>query len=83
MNKIAIWITGISFLCLGSFYSPTVAAKGKKKTRIFEEFDIKGDVQRPDIGIFISKVNLDKAYELKLRESFIPKIKESIKKKPF
>ena len=83
MNKIAISIIGLSILCLGSLYSPTVAAKGKKKTRIFEEFDIKGDVQRPDIGIFISKVNLDKAYELKLRESFIPKIKESIKKKPF
>ena len=58
-------------------------AKGKKPSIQFEEDIIKGEVQKPDVNIFISKMNLDKAYELKLRESFIPKIKESIKKKPF
>ena len=52
---------------------------------MFDEnvFTIEGEIQRPDINIFIVKKNLDKAYELKLRESFIPKIKESMKKKPF
>ena len=52
---------------------------------VFEEnvFTIEGEIQRPDVNIFIVKKNLDKAYELKLRESFIPKIKESMRKRPF
>ena len=46
-------------------------------------FEVQGKIQVPKINIPILKKNLDKAYELKLRESFIPKIKESMKKKPF
>ena len=58
-------------------------AKGKKPSIQFDVDVIEGEIQKPDLPTIISKMNLDKAYELKLRESFIPKIKESIKKKPF
>ena len=75
----------ISCLCLWSLPLVALAQDDQTDEQMFDEnvFTIEGEVQRPDINIFIVKKNLDKAYELKLRESFIPKIKESMKKKPF
>ena len=78
MKNNLFWIAGFVML-----FPSFAQAKGKKTVLTFEDVEIEGEVQRPDIKIYISKMNLDKAYELKLKESFIPKIKESIKKKPF
>ena len=76
------------FMCLMASFAWSVSAKAQDSEPTDEMFDenvftIEGEIQRPDINIFIVKKNLDKAYELKLRESFIPKIKESMKKRPF
>jgi hypothetical protein len=50
---------------------------------VIEETVIEGKVQKPEITIFISRQNLDTDYNLVLRESFIPKIVQSLEKKPF
>ena len=44
---------------------------------------IKGEYLKPDITVIISRENLNKAYDLRLDESFLDKIKESVKQPPF
>ena len=53
------------------------------QTYIDEAIEIEGEVQLPSVQIFISRQNLNSDYELELEESFIPKIVESVEKKPF
>ena len=50
---------------------------------IFEEFSVTGRVQKPVIDIFMRRQNLHTDYKLELRESFLPKIIETVEKKPF
>ena len=50
---------------------------------VFETVDITGEVQKPEITIFITRQNLDTNYEFSLRESFIPRIIESVERQPF
>lgn len=59
------------------------AAYAQAHHLVFEEQVIKGRVQKPEITIFITRQNLHTNYELELRQSFIPKIVESVNKKPF
>ncbi len=44
---------------------------------------ISGVVQKPTIDIVLSRQNLEPKYTLVLKESFLPKILESINQKPF
>jgi hypothetical protein len=44
---------------------------------------VEGRVQKPVIDIFMRRQNLHTDYKLELRESFLPKIVESVEKKPF
>ena len=51
---------------------------------IFEETVIEGEVQKPEIAVYIGRQNLSKAYKLEpLKKSFLPKIIEALKKPPF
>ena len=63
-------------LCSGLAWSQT-------RRLVFEETAIEGKVQKPEITIFITRQNLHTDYQLDLRESFIPKIVESVEMKPF
>ena len=49
----------------------------------FKEQTIVGKIQKPEIEIYITKQNLTPKYALELRESFLPKIVQSVEKKPF
>ena len=50
----------------------------------FEAAEITGEVQKPEIAIYIGRENLSKAYLLTpLKESFLSKITEALKKPPF
>ena len=49
----------------------------------FEELVIEGEVQKPEITVVISRENLNKAYLIELKESFLHKILESVRKAPF
>ena len=61
------------------FCSQAVAAP-----TIFEETVIEGEVQKPEIAVYIGRQNLSKAYKLEpLKKSFLPKIIEALKKPPF
>ena len=50
----------------------------------FEAEEIIGEVQKPEITVYIGRENLSKAYKLNpLKESFLSKITEAVKKAPF
>lgn len=49
----------------------------------FKETNVVGKIQKPEIQILITKQNLTPKYDLELRESFLPKIVESVDAKPF
>jgi hypothetical protein len=40
-------------------------------------------IQKPEIAIVLTKQNLTPRYDLELKESFLPKVIESVEKKPF
>mgnify|MGYP003342654947 CR=1 FL=1 len=48
----------------------------------FEEV-LKVKVQRPEVSYVLTKPDLTPRYELDLKESFLPRIEESVKEKPF
>ena len=41
-------------------------------------FVVQGEVQKPEVFMLINRNNASKAYELELRESFVPKILEML-----
>lgn len=59
------------------------AANAQSRRLVFEETIIEGKVQKPEITIFITRQNLNTDYQLELRESFIPRIVESVERAPF
>jgi hypothetical protein len=68
-------------VALGVLLAGTAQAQGRRL--VFEETVIEGEVQKPEITIFITRQNLGTEYVLELKESFIPKIIKSVEKKPF
>jgi hypothetical protein len=44
---------------------------------------IKGEEHRPDFTVLIDRENLSKAYEMELKESFLPKIQKALERAPF
>jgi hypothetical protein len=41
------------------------------------------EVQKPTVTLFVSRQNINTDATLELRESFVPRIIESVEKKPF
>jgi hypothetical protein len=68
-------------IVIGCMLAGTADAQGRRL--VFEETVIEGEVQKPEITIFITRQNLGTEYVLELKESFIPKIIKSVEKKPF
>ena len=48
-----------------------------------DDLVIVGEVQKPEVTVVISRENLNKKFELELKESFLPKIVDAVKKPPF
>jgi hypothetical protein len=61
--------------------SPGVARAERAIT--FDDQTLVGKIQKPEIQILITKQNLTPKYELELKESFLPKIVQSVDSKPF
>jgi hypothetical protein len=59
------------------------AASAQGRRLILTEERIEGKIQKPEITIFITRQNLNSNYNLVLDESFVPKILESVERKPF
>lgn len=68
-------------LLAGVLGSPAHAQE--RRRLVLGEFEVEGKVQKPEITIFITRQNLDTEFQLELKESFIPRIVESVEKKPF
>ena len=71
------------FLWVLAWTSFVGAASAQSRRLILTEEKIEGKIQKPEITIFITRQNLNTNYNLELKESFIPKIVESVEKKPF
>jgi hypothetical protein len=77
MRLIITWFVGLASV------GGTSVAHAQSRRLIFEDIAVEGRVQKPVIDIFMRRQNLNTGYKLDLRESFLPKIVESIEKKPF
>ena len=71
------------FIAVISMFLLPSEGNAQNKRLIFEDISVEGRVQKPVIDIFMRRQNLNTDYQLELRESFLPKIVDSVKKKPF
>jgi len=49
----------------------------------FDEEKIIGELHKPEVMVVITRQNLEGTYTLELRESFLPKIVDSVEQHPF
>lgn len=68
---------------LGLAILGTTAAAEEKKRKTIGEIIIDGEVQKPQVTMFINRQNLNTDAGLVLKQSFVPKIVESVDKKVF
>lgn len=61
----------------------SIAVAQSRTVLLLEEEVIKGEVQKPTVTLFVTRQNINTDATLELRESFIPRIIESVEKKPF
>lgn len=73
----------VALLGAGAFAISGAAHAQSSRTIRFEAEELVGKVRKPDIQILVSRQNLSEPYQLELKESFIPKIIESVERKPF
>jgi predicted NACHT family NTPase len=73
-----LWLVVAAVAGFGS-----VAAAQSRTVLLLEEEVIKGEVQKPTVTLFVSRQNINTDATLELRESFVPRIIESVEKKPF
>lgn len=71
-NAACTWL--LTLLCTGTAYGAGMS---------FEDLVIEGEVLKPEVTVVISRENLNKAYDLELKESFLPRILEAVEKPPF
>jgi hypothetical protein len=58
------------------------AAQARPVYKFADEL-IKGEVHKPEVMMVITRQNLKGTYKLELRESFLPKIVDSVETEPF
>ena len=63
--------------------APQADAQNRRRPRMLEEEVITGEVKHPLIELVIQRQNLAEGYELELRESFLPRIINSVEQGPF
>jgi hypothetical protein len=72
------------FVAAVIFGSVTADAQSRRRNVILiEEEEVQGEVQIPDVTVIFARQNLDSSDRLNLRESFIPRIIESVDSSPF
>jgi hypothetical protein len=69
-------------VALWALAAPAALAEGGRVVRI-EGTVIRGKIQKPEVMMLITRQNLNTTYRLELRESFLPKVIESVNDKPF
>ena len=79
--RTSILISAVLVLALALV--PSGASAQNRMTLRFEEEIIRGKVHKPEVMVVITRQNLQGAYTLELRESFLPKIVRSVETPPF
>lgn len=74
MLKRVIFVVGL--------LAPSIAFAGEDVLRFKEEV-LRVKVQKPEVSYVLTKPDLTPRYELELKESFLPRIEESVRGKPF
>ena len=67
-------------------YIEDADAQSRRRRRnvvLLEAEEVIGTVQKPEIELFLARQNLNSHDRLELRESFLPKIIESVETNPF
>jgi hypothetical protein len=59
------------------------SAQERKKRRKMGEILVEGEVQKPQVTMFVNRQNLNTDAGLVLKQSFIPRIVESVEQKTF
>lgn len=81
--RLALGLAAVLFSGLVLAVASSPAQAQERRRLVLGEFEVEGKVQKPEITIFITRQNLDTEFKLELKESFIPRIVESLEKKPF
>ncbi len=71
------------FVALLLVMAPSVAFAQAAKAIRFADEKIQGEVPKPTVVVEIRGQNLNPTYVLELRESFLPKVIQSVNQKPF
>tara|TARA_B110000037_G_C17075932_1_gene487854 strand:- start:1316 stop:1567 length:252 start_codon:yes stop_codon:yes gene_type:complete len=82
----AIIVKRILFLFVASVLIGSVTADAQSRSRnviLIEAEEVQGEVQIPDVTVIFARQNLDSKDRLNLRESFIPRIIQSVDSSPF
>jgi hypothetical protein len=84
-RRIVVAVGGLGFAAvLAALFGWADPAFAAPKRLVFKEATVvEGQVQKPEVAVFISRQNLNKGYELELKESFLPKILETVQHEPF
>lgn len=81
-----IWSAVAVVAAIGAIAAAQVGSVAHAQGRtvlLLEEEVIKGEVQKPTVTLFVTRQNINTDATLELRESFVPRIIESVEKKPF
>ena len=78
---IRVLILIISIVCLAR--DAEAQENTRRRTTFRIEETLEGKADEPLVELLIVRENLKMEYELSLEESFVPKIWESVEKKPF
>jgi|AACY02.7.fsa_nt_gi hypothetical protein len=73
----------VSALAIVLGLAPRDKSEANAARLVFEATAVEGEVQRPQVSVFITRQNLNDPYDLELKESFLPKIIEALDNEPF
>jgi len=58
-------------------------ARAQGRPLVIDAIEVEAKIKKPEIPIFMNRENLNTDYRLELKQSFLPKIVNSVEKKPF
>jgi hypothetical protein len=71
------------FFALLLVLAPASAFAGDETLHFKDAEVLKVKVQKPEVSYVLAKPDLTPRYELELKESFLPRIEQSVNQKPF
>ena len=79
----SLWFGRLLLAGIVALASSAASETASAARLVFDVVEIEGEVQRPQVSVFITRQNLNDPYDLELKESFLPKIVEALDDDPF